>query len=100
MYQLLSFLFYLITEKSDKSSTLPHTALMRHTCTLLIDIASEQAKTHPYALSDHPFPTEPLAKATVCNAMVTKYSSNDELSSNTTCGENFIVCLCMRVFVF
>lgn len=58
---------------------------MWHTRTRLIDICPEQNKhTHPPALGDHSFPIEPLGQATVCVAMVTKYSPNDELSGNAT----------------
>ncbi len=62
-------------------------------------ISPPNKQTHTRALTDHPFPVEPLGRATVRVAMVTKYSSNDELSGNTTSWGKFITCLCMCVFV-
>lgn len=62
-------------------------------------ISPPNKQTHTRALTDHPFPVEPLGRATVRVAMVTKYSSNDELSCNTTSWGKFITCLCMCVFV-
>lgn len=61
-------------DTSDKSSTISHSALMwpmnaPHWYLL-------QTIKHTHTLSDLPFPTEPLVRATVCVAMVTKYSSN------------------------